>query len=283
MARSILAIGAAGNFAGLVVKELAGRGARVRGLIHNPERAEAARSNGATEIAVGDLRDPRSMAAAFSGIDYVFYIAPAFMTDEAEIGMSLVSEAQRAGVRRFVFSSVIHPVLSVLVNHAAKAPVEQAVLLSGMEYTFLHPAVFYQNFESGWRRTSQSGVVSQPWSIDTCFTRVDFRDVAECAAIALTDDRLLCGTFELCADGRLCLTEVAELISTVLNKSVAAKRVDPRSLEDLPKGMLTMFEHYDHHGISGNSLTLRAILNRPPRTLRAYFEELRDRENSAST
>jgi hypothetical protein len=30
-------------------------------------------------------------------------------------------------VRRFVFSSVIHPVLGGLVNHAAKAPVEEAV------------------------------------------------------------------------------------------------------------------------------------------------------------
>jgi uncharacterized protein YbjT (DUF2867 family) len=173
-------------------------------------------------------------------------------------------------------------VLSVLVNHAAKPPVEQAVLLSGMEYTFLHPAVFYQNFESGWRRISQTGVVSQPWSIDTRFTRVDFRDVAECAATALTDDRLVYGTFELCADGRLCLTEVADLISEVLNRAMEARRVDPRSLGGLPKGMLTMCEHYDHHGISGNSLTLRAILDRPPRTLRAYFEELRDREGLAS-
>jgi uncharacterized protein YbjT (DUF2867 family) len=283
MGQSILAVGAAGNFAGLVVRALAERGAKVRGLIHSPEHAVSARRNGATEIAVGDLRDPRSIAVALTGIDYVFYIAPAFMADEAEVGVSLVSASQRAGVRRFVFSSVIHPVLSILVNHAAKPPVEQAVLLSGMEYTFLHPAVFYQNFEFGWHRTSQTGVISQPWSIDTRFTRVDFRDVAECAAIALTDDRLLYGTFELCADGRLCLTEVADLISTVLNRPMAAKRVDPRSLEGLPHGMLTMFGHYDHHGISGNSLILRAILERPPRTLRAYFEELRDRECSPST
>jgi hypothetical protein len=35
-----------------------------------------------------------------------------------------------------------------------------------------------------------------------------------------------------------------------------------------------MFAHYDHHGLVGSSLTLRAILGREPRTLRAYFEEL---------
>jgi hypothetical protein len=35
-----------------------------------------------------------------------------------------------------------------------------------------------------------------------------------------------------------------------------------------------MFEHYDHNGLLGCALTLRAILGREPRTLRAYFEEL---------
>lgn len=35
-----------------------------------------------------------------------------------------------------------------------------------------------------------------------------------------------------------------------------------------------MFAWYDHHGLLGNALTLRAILVRKPRTLRAYFQEL---------
>jgi hypothetical protein len=35
-----------------------------------------------------------------------------------------------------------------------------------------------------------------------------------------------------------------------------------------------MFDWYDRHSLLGNALTLRAILGREPRTLRAYFEEL---------
>jgi hypothetical protein len=38
--------------------------------------------------------------------------------------------------------------------------------------------------------------------------------------------------------------------------------------------MRPMFDHYDHYGLRGNSLTLSAILEKQPRTLRAYFEEL---------
>lgn len=38
--------------------------------------------------------------------------------------------------------------------------------------------------------------------------------------------------------------------------------------------MQRMFDWYDHNPLVGNPLTLRAILGREPRTLRAYFGEL---------
>ncbi len=94
------------------------------------------REHGAAEVAVGDLRDRASLDAALKGVDRVFYIAPAFQPDEAALGKGVVAAAKQAGVRRFVFSSVIHPILTALRNHGAKGPVEEAILESGMEYTF---------------------------------------------------------------------------------------------------------------------------------------------------
>ena len=38
--------------------------------------------------------------------------------------------------------------------------------------------------------------------------------------------------------------------------------------------MRAMFDWYDTHGLLGNALTLRAILGREPRTMRAYIQEL---------
>ena len=102
---TVLAVGAAGKFAGLVVPALAERGVKVRGLVRDARRGEAARKSGATEMATGDLRDRASLDSALKGIDAVFYIAPAFLPDEAEIGEGMVDSAKRAGVRRFVFSS----------------------------------------------------------------------------------------------------------------------------------------------------------------------------------
>ena len=127
----ILAMGAAGKFAGMVVPELTKRGAKVRGFVRSSEEIDAVEAVGADSVIVGDLTDAASVRRAMEGVDRVFYIAPAFRLNEAEVGVAVVGAAKDAGVKRFVFSSVIHPVLGELANHAAKAPVEDAALSSG--------------------------------------------------------------------------------------------------------------------------------------------------------
>src|SRR5450432_2908249 len=280
---TILAVGAAGKFAGLVLPALAQRGARVRGLIRRPADAEAVRKHGVAEVALGDLSDRASLDAALKGVDAVFYIAPAFLPHEADVGKGMVDAAKHAGVRRFVFSSVIHPILTALENHGAKGPVEQAVLESGMEYTFLHPTLFFQNYAGSWATILKTGALAEPWSNDTRFSRVDYRDVAEVAAIALTEDRLKLGTFELCAEGSLNRRGVAALIGELLERPIEAVRLSQKDATDTSgdpvkaaqmAALKRMFDWYDHHDLLGNALTLRAILGREPRTLHAYFEEL---------
>lgn len=273
----VLAVGASGKFAGLVIPELAARGAVVRGLIKDGTNEALVRQHGAAEIAIGDLTDRASLDAALKGVDAVFYIAPAFLPNEADVGKAMVEAATEAGVRRFVFSSVIHPILNGLANHIQKAPVEEALLTSGMEYTFLHPTVFFQNFTSGWSRIVESGVLAEPWSVETRFSRVDYRDVAEAAAIALTEDRLLYGTFELCAEGWHSRKDVAAIIGEVLGRSIRAERIDPKAATagagPGAPALEKMFDWYDKRGLMGSALTLRAILGREPRTLQAFFAE----------
>ena len=108
-------------------------------------------------------------------------------------------EGPRAGVRRIVFSSIIDPVIGALDNHIGKAPVEEAIIESGMEYAILQPFLFFQNLAGGWQRIVETGVFTEPWSTETRFSRVDYHEVAEVAAIAVTEDRLLYGTYQLCA------------------------------------------------------------------------------------
>ena len=128
---------------------------------------------------------------------------PRFLPSEAEVGQVMVEAAKQAGVRRFVFSSVIHPVISALVNHRDKATRSKKRLSSpGWNTLCCIPAMFFQNYAEGWDKVLKTGVYTEPWSAQTRFSRVDYRDVAEVAAIALTEDRLNYGTYELCAEGQ---------------------------------------------------------------------------------
>ena len=269
-----LVVGAGGKFAHHVVPMLLQRGTRVRGMVHDTKQADEVKRTGATETVVADLQDIKSLRRALDGVDRAFYIAPAFLPNEAEVGRGFVEVAAASGVRRIVFSSVIHPVIASLTNHAAKAPVEEAILDSGIEYTFLHPALFFQNFATSWPKVISTGVLAEPWSCETRFSRVDYRDVAEVAAAALTEDRLLYGTFELAAPGWLNRHDVAHLIGERLGREIQAQRTDPRTVGEVPAPMRTMFEHYDHAGLRASPLTLRAVLGRDPRTLESYFAEL---------
>lgn len=270
----VLTVGASGPAAGLVIPELRKRGVHIRGLVHKQDDIQTARNLGAHEVAVGELNDPSAVTRAVEGVDATFYIAPVTLEHEAEVGKQFVAIAKEARVRRIVFSSVIHPILSELPNHAAKAPVEEALLDSGLEYVLLHPAVFYQNFARSWPEVKETGVHGEPWSNDTRFSRVDYRDVAEVAAIALTEDRLLYGTFELCGEETLNRYEVSSLMSKVLGRPVTAKVVEPPTQIGGDSKLARMFGWYNKHALLGNATTLRAVLGREPRTLRAYFEDL---------
>lgn len=104
----VLMVGATGKYASLVVP-LKQRGVTVRALVRNESKSVVARQQGADEIAIADFHDPASLRAAASGVDGVFHINPAFAPDEAELGVAMIEAATSANVRKFVFSSVIHP------------------------------------------------------------------------------------------------------------------------------------------------------------------------------
>ena len=275
-------VGATGTTAHWVLRALIERGVVVRALVRNEERAQVARDNGAQEVVRGDLTKPASLVPAVAGVDGVFHIGPGLAAREAEMGVALVNAAKAAGVRKFVFSGVIHPSISALTNHAAaKLPVENALYTSDLDFTVLQPARFMQNFDLFWNDVVEHDRLSQPYSLSSKFCWVDYRDVAEVAAMALTGSELSYGTFELSAPGNFDTYQVAEILSEVLGRPITASRLPTDQFTSrmpegsLRDGMNRMMAHYDRHGLpGGNALVLRAILGREPRSLKDYFREL---------
>lgn len=218
----VLMVGATGTYASLVVPELKQRGAAIRALVRSEDKGKAAQQRGVDEIAIGNLADSDSLRAAADGVDGVFHINPAFAHNEADLGVAMVEAAKAAGVEKFVFSGVIHPSISEMVNHAAKRPVEEAVYESGMTFTVLQPAMFMQTLSSGWPAVLKKGRLVLPYSKQVKACYVDYRDVAEVAAIALTENRLDYGTFELCAPDMFNRIELTEMMSKALGRTIEA-------------------------------------------------------------
>lgn len=276
---TILVAGATGRFGSLVVPALKARGLRVRALARNTRKAEAVLNAGADESVLGDLRDLPSLTAAARDVSGVFYIGPGLMADQAEMGLNMVQAARLAGVRRFVYSSAIRP----LDNPQAKIAVENAVYESGLQYTVLRPAHFMQNLNELWLTVRQTGVLAEPFEAAARVARVDYRDVADVAAIALASDRLAHATLELCSEGAYNRHDIAAMMSQFMGSTVRAEMqsIQHWALQarpDYDAGQLeqlqNVFDYFSRQGLNGNALTLRAVLGREPRSLRDYVAEL---------
>jgi uncharacterized protein YbjT (DUF2867 family) len=257
------------------VSALVDAGHHVRAVVHDPAKAGIPLGLGAKETVQADLRNPASLDAALDGVDGAFLITPAFAPDATELGLALVEAAQRSGVRKLVYSGVYHPSLA-LENHASTLPIEAALYASDLDFTVLQPAMFLQGLDGAWQQARDSGALVMPWSKSSRMTYVDYRDVAEVAALAFSDSRLSHGTFELAAGGMIDRTTLAELFSAASGIPITAQDVPAGALpSSLPAGLRAMFAEYDRHGFhGGNSLVLASILGRAPRSLEDYVTEL---------
>ncbi|KSV90445.1 hypothetical protein D9M68_348080 [compost metagenome] len=160
---------------------------------------------------------------------------------------------------------------------------EDALYSSPLEYTILHPANFMQNLRPAWPSVLATGTFAEPFPTTTRIARVDYRDVAEVAAIALTEDRLAYATLELCAEGRHNREEIARMMSEALGRPIVAgnigfhdwaKPIRAKYTDHQLDLLAKVHAHYSDVGLGGNSLTLRATLQRAPRSLEGFICEL---------
>lgn len=279
----ILVFGASGTCGAAVTAELVKAGAKVRGFVRNEARGAVAKEAGASEIFVGDLRNRESVGNALKDVTGVFYVAPKFIADEAFLGRMVVDMANRAGIQKFVYQSVMHSNASILSHHEFKREVEEALYETDMDYTILQPARLMHNICASWRKILNTGVYSEPFSADAPISDVAFDDVAEVAAIALTIAGYGRATFELCCEGMLSRIERVALLSDILGRPIksgdisvdawlaAAGIADPYERE----ARASMFNYYDKFGFKGgNSLVLRNILGREASSYRVFLEKL---------
>ncbi|HSM50041.1 MAG TPA: NmrA family NAD(P)-binding protein [Thermoanaerobaculia bacterium] len=278
----VLVTGGTGTVGSAVVGELSARGVSVRVLTRSAERAAALPAG--TEAVVGDLLDPATVRGAFAGADALFLLN-AVSTTEAHEGLMGVNGARFGRVGRIVYLSVQDADrVPHLPHFGAKLAVEAAVAASGIPHTILRPNNFFQN--DHWFRQAilEHGVYPQPIG-GAGISRVDVRDIAEAAAIALTEEGHAGRTYDLVGPEPLTGERCAAVWSEALGRPVVYGGDDldaweAQALSYLPAWMAfdfrEMYGHFQTVGLVGSAEAIArqtALLGHPPRPFAAFAAE----------
>jgi uncharacterized protein YbjT (DUF2867 family) len=238
-----LVIGGTGTVGSQVVRALLARKTDVQVLTRDAKKA-AGLPAGAQPV-TGDLLDPATVRSAFRQAEGVFLLNPVSTTETHE-GLMAVNGAMMSGVRRLVYMSV-HDVdkAPYLPHFGSKLPIETAVKSSGIPYTILRPNNFYQNDYFFKDAMLQYGVYPQPIG-GTGISRVDVRDIAEAAALALTTGGHEGQTYNLVGPEAQTGQSTAAVWSRVLGKAIAYAGDDldaweKQSLQYMPAWMVFDF------------------------------------------
>src|SRR5215469_1074966 len=213
----VLVTGATGRTGSEVVKALLQRGVDVRALTRKQPKPGA--FPGAVEIALADLTDPVSTAEALKGVDKLFLLI-AGVPDELVQSLIAYGLAKKAGLKHVTYLSVYQADQFLEVPHfAAKYAVEEAIRAGRMPYTILRPAYFAQNERGLKPALTGLGVYPIPAG-NQGLAVVDVRDLAEAAAISLTEEGHNGKTYDLVSSEMLRGPDAAATWSKLLGKKI---------------------------------------------------------------
>jgi uncharacterized protein YbjT (DUF2867 family) len=280
----VLVLGGTGTVGSAVTRELLDRGAEVAVLTRDAGKAKL--PDGVTAIE-GDLGTPATARSAFDGVDGVFLLNGVSPT-EAHEGLMAMNGIGLAGVERLVYLSVhLVDTAPYLPHFGSKLAVEAAVRASGATWTILRPNNFYQN--DLWFRDVilQHGVYPQPLG-DAGVSRVDVRDIAEAAAVALVTGEHGGQVYDLVGPDALTGGSTAAIWGRVLGREIAyAGHADMAGWEELASGAMglpdwmafdfrRMYEHYQEHGLVASDEAIErqtALLGHAPRRFEDFARE----------
>jgi NAD(P)H dehydrogenase (quinone) len=278
----ILLTGAAGKTGLAVIRSLAGKGIALRALVRRREQIRTVQEMGAQEAVVGDMRDREEIDQAIYGVKSVYHIPPNVNPDEELIGRNVIASARSAGVDHFILHSVLHPQTEAMPHHWKKLRVEEMLLESGLPFTILQPAAYMQNILTHWQKINETGIYPVPYSPETRLSMVDLDDVAQAAAIMLTENGHKGAIYELVGTEAISQNEVATLLSQGLGRIVRAENVPLNVWEREARAsglgdyqvetLLKMFHYYESYGFWGNSRVLSHLLGRQATSFRLFIE-----------
>ena len=224
------------------------------------------------EAREADYTKPDTLEKAFAGVATLLLISSSEIGQRAAQHRNAIAAAKKAGVRRVVYTSMLHTDRSPLSLAAEHAATEAELKASGLPFTILRNGWYTENYLGAVQAAVQHGVVigSAGEGRISGATRADY---AEAAAVALTGTGHAGRTYELAGDAAFTLADLASELSRQSGKRVVYENLPQDKYAaalagfGLPAGIAAAVASWDVGASQGalfdDGHALSALIGRP--------------------
>jgi NAD(P)H dehydrogenase (quinone) len=219
---TIAITGATGQLGRLVIAKLRAKvpAGEIIALARNPEKA----ADLGVAVREADYARPQTLAPALAGVDTLLLISSSEVGQRAAQHRNVIEAAKNAGVKRIVYTSLLHADTSPLSLADEHRATEAELKASSIPYTILRNGWYTENYTA-----SVGGAVAGGAFIGSAgegkissATRADY---AEAAVAVLTGEGHDGKTYELAGDDAYTLSDLAAETSRQTGKDIPYKNL----------------------------------------------------------
>ena len=213
--------GATGQLGRLVIQRLTKKNTKnLVALVRSPQKAHDL----GVPARQADYDRPETLEAALNGVETLLLISSSEVGKRATQHQNALDAARRAGVKRIVYTSLLHADTSGLSIAAEHHQTESALRASGIPHTILRNGWYIENHTATIRGALASGAVigSAGAGRFSSATRADFADAAVAVLTSAGHEGKL---YELAGDAAFTLADFAAELSRQSGKSIPYKNL----------------------------------------------------------
>ncbi|MBX2914212.1 MAG: SDR family oxidoreductase [Cyclobacteriaceae bacterium] len=184
-------------------------------LVRTPEKA----NDLDVEVRAFDYDQPETLAASLNSVDVLLLISGSEIGKRKQQHENVINAAKKAGVKKIVYTSVLHADKSSLGLAPEHLATEQALKASGITYTILRNGWYTENYAASIPGSVQAGAFVGS-AKDGKISAAARKDYADAAVVVLTTSGHDNKVYELAGDTNFTLTNLAAEVSKQTGKNI---------------------------------------------------------------
>jgi NAD(P)H dehydrogenase (quinone) len=223
---SIVVTGATGQLGRLIVQHLLADGVSAADIVATGRRVErlADLAEQGVRVVESDYTRPETLVEAFTGADTLMLVSGSEVGQRTAQHRNAIEAAQTAGVRRIVYTSVLHADRSALPVAPEHVETEALLRESGLVVTLLRNGWYTENYLGDLAQAAESGVIVSGVG-DGRVASATREDYAAAAAAVLSSEGHDGKVYELTGDVAWDFDDLAAAATEVLGRPVSYQRV----------------------------------------------------------